>query len=169
MEFGKYQGSGREGNKVSKPIRVSLITAFFLSFVLASSSFAESITYVYDDLNRLTHVVYDDGADLKYGYDEIGNRTLKYLLQFSCDKLPVKMASAYYTALLTPLSTAADGTTVQAMFFSFAESLDFNREVSLTLDGGYGCDYATVLDYATINGTVTITSGSVTLSNIVVR
>ncbi len=40
--------------------------------ILASPSVA--IQYTYDALNRLTAVVYDDGATITYGYDAAGNR-----------------------------------------------------------------------------------------------
>jgi large repetitive protein len=33
------------------------------------------VTYVYDDLNRLTGVYYQNGKQIEYDYDEVGNRT----------------------------------------------------------------------------------------------
>src|SRR3989338_770071 len=32
-------------------------------------------TYVYDDLNRLKSVYYENGKHIEYDYDEVGNRT----------------------------------------------------------------------------------------------
>ncbi len=43
---------------------------------LAGPSTAETITYEYDDLHRLIHVTYDDGAWIRYEYDAVGNRLL---------------------------------------------------------------------------------------------
>lgn len=45
---------------------------FILLFAL--SSFAENVDYVYDDLNRLKSIAYDDGTMIVYLYDEVGNR-----------------------------------------------------------------------------------------------
>ena len=43
---------------------------------IVSSSAAETITYEYDELHRLIHVTYDDGAWIRYEYDAVGNRLL---------------------------------------------------------------------------------------------
>jgi YD repeat-containing protein len=32
-------------------------------------------TYKYDNLHRLTRIVYDNGMQITYAYDEVGNRT----------------------------------------------------------------------------------------------
>lgn len=42
-----------------------------------SVALADSLTYTYDDLNRLASVTYSDGTVVTYSYDEVGNRTLK--------------------------------------------------------------------------------------------
>lgn len=36
---------------------------------------AGSISYEYDNLNRLTDIIYRDGTVIKYQYDDLGNRT----------------------------------------------------------------------------------------------
>lgn len=45
-----------------------------LFIVVVSVSFAASVNYQYDDLNRLQQVEYADGFCIIYGYDEVGNR-----------------------------------------------------------------------------------------------
>lgn len=150
-------------------VKASIIMSLFMSFICLTSSFAESLNYVYDDLNRLTRVEFADGTALTYDYDEIGNRVQKYIKPTACANLPIKLGGAYYSILQTTYNTASDGSTVQAMYMGFDESLDFNREITITLDGGYGCDYSTNPDYTTVNGPLTITNGSVTLGNIIVR
>ncbi|MFH2047741.1 MAG: chitobiase/beta-hexosaminidase C-terminal domain-containing protein [Pseudomonadota bacterium] len=49
------------------------LAVIVLFFTLLISSYAGPIKYVYDDINRLIRVVYDDGKFLKYTYDEVGN------------------------------------------------------------------------------------------------
>jgi len=50
--------------------------ACFLVGLLAAagSSWAETINYTYDTMNRLTGVQYDDGTTIQYTYDKMGNR-----------------------------------------------------------------------------------------------
>ena len=38
------------------------------------TSYAETINYVYDELNRLIQVIYEDGRRVTYTYDAAGNR-----------------------------------------------------------------------------------------------
>ena len=52
------------------------ILLYTLAILFASlQTFAQ--TYTYDNLNRLTKVVYDNGTTVSYTYDELGNRTSK--------------------------------------------------------------------------------------------
>jgi len=44
--------------------------------LLGKSAHAETATYTYDSLGRLTSVTYQNGATVAYGYDASGNRTL---------------------------------------------------------------------------------------------
>ena len=147
----------------------SVITVSLLSLFCATSSFSESVGYTYDDLNRLIRAEFGDGTAIAYSYDEIGNRTQKYIQSGACSNLPVKMASGFYPTLKSSYSVVADGNAMQAMSIGFNENLNLNRNVSITLDGGYGCDYTTNPNYSIINGKLTITNGTVTVKNIKVR
>lgn len=46
-------------------------------FAVLQSSAQTSVSYTYDDLNRLTEVSYSNGVKVKYTYDALGNRTKK--------------------------------------------------------------------------------------------
>lgn len=50
---------------------------FFLSvlFIAFATSYAENITYTYDELNRIIRVDYGGGTVITYTYDAAGNRT----------------------------------------------------------------------------------------------
>jgi YD repeat-containing protein len=53
---------------------VFVVFTILLSMVLLCEIVpAETVTYTYDDLNRLTSAKYDNGQEIKYTYDEVGN------------------------------------------------------------------------------------------------
>ncbi len=58
----------------SIPKGLFILLVIALLFISVVTSFAETINYVYDDLNRLRRVEYENGTVVMYGYDEVGNR-----------------------------------------------------------------------------------------------
>ena len=73
-------------------VRNGLLIVFsIISFILISfvSCYAETVNYVYDDLNRLIRVEYEDGTVVQYTYDKTGNR----LVQFIDAEAPITTAS----------------------------------------------------------------------------
>jgi YD repeat-containing protein len=80
-------------------IKSSLILFIISALLLiyAIPSFAASLKYTYDDLNRLTKVEHTDtGYIEEYTYDEVGNRTLK---------------NAHYSSYVVTPSAVENGTT----------------------------------------------------------
>jgi YD repeat-containing protein len=57
-----------------------IISLFFTSVL---SSYSETINYVYDELNRLKRVEYEDGTIVEYTYDEAGNRSHVYVGKYT--------------------------------------------------------------------------------------
>lgn len=58
-------------------IRYGLFIGVALSILLFASlakSYAETVEYIYDELNRLKRVEYGDGSVIEYTYDKAGNR-----------------------------------------------------------------------------------------------
>src|SRR3990172_1244195 len=53
-------------------ISIALITLVFASL---PASYAETVNYFYDELNRLIRVEYGNGTVIEYFYDNTGNRT----------------------------------------------------------------------------------------------
>ena len=74
----------------------------------------------------------------------------------NCDTIQ----SAYNSA------TAAD--TIRVRMITFTEPNNFNLGKTITLEGGYDCSFAASTYYSTI-GSLTISSGKVTIANIVIQ
>ena len=56
-----------------------LSTALIAICVAAISASVWAVRYEYDDLDRLTTVIYDNGKAIGYSYDAVGNSTEKML------------------------------------------------------------------------------------------
>jgi YD repeat-containing protein len=108
------------------------LTIIVLLLVSIAYSYAQAVTYTYDELNRLKQIQNGDGTIIQYTYDSAGNR--------------IQVQSSDITPPVTTTSPAG-GT------YSTAQS------VTLTCnDGaGSGCDRI----YYTIDGTTPTTSSSV--------
>lgn len=54
----------------------TIITTLLLlpSILFAQDFYSETTIYEYDDFDRLIHVVFEDGREYEYSYDELGNR-----------------------------------------------------------------------------------------------
>jgi YD repeat-containing protein len=71
----------RREKKMPSKIRYGLIIGIAvvgLFFASVLTSYAESVTYTYDELNRLIRVEYGDGLAVVYTYDKAGNRSQVY-------------------------------------------------------------------------------------------
>src|SRR5947209_20576698 len=53
---------------------VWLTASLLFALALCPQAFANSVSYAYDSLNRLTRVDYGNGAVIDYTYDAAGNR-----------------------------------------------------------------------------------------------
>jgi hypothetical protein len=98
-----------------------------------------------------------------------------YITVAPCINQPVRLISGSstteYTSLQNALTDAVDGDVIdaQALDFSGDLSLDITGGGEITLEGGYGCDYQAIPSPTTINGSLTIVSGTVVAENIEIR
>ena len=90
-------------------ISMTMIALLFASVIV---SYAETVNYIYDELNRLKRVEYGDGTVIEYTYDKTGNR-LEKAIQIPDTTPPTTTASppggTYNTAQSVTL-TCNDGT-----------------------------------------------------------
>ncbi|MBU3948145.1 MAG: chitobiase/beta-hexosaminidase C-terminal domain-containing protein [Proteobacteria bacterium] len=116
----------------------AILILLFTSFI---TSYAGSVKYAYDDLNRVINVFNDDGKYIEYAYDEVGNRTEKTSL-IDMDA-PVSVAIPASRGFTTTISVA----------------------LSCTDGSGSGCDKI----YYTTDGTTPNTSSPVYTSSLTIE
>ena len=76
----------------------------------------------------------------------------------------------YYDSISLAYAGAADsGDTIEAMASNQQEELDFNQGKIVALIGGFDCSFDPLGSYTTITGSLAISSGVVTLANIVIQ
>lgn len=85
--------------------------------------------------------------------------------QFSPNKARIVGKGAYST-LQAAYDAAADVDVIQVSAQSLTENLTANRAVSVTIDGGYTCDYSNNPGTTVIHGAPRISAGTVKLKNI---
>jgi YD repeat-containing protein len=87
------------------------MTMIALLFATVIVSYAETINYIYDELNRLKRVEYGDGTVVEYTYDKAGNR-LEKTIQMPDTTPPTTTASPAggpYNTAQTVTLTCNDG------------------------------------------------------------
>jgi alpha-tubulin suppressor-like RCC1 family protein len=84
---------------------------------------------------------------------------------------PVKMDNQFFQLFQDAYNGLLDGSTatISANSLNIFENLVFNRNVAVTLKGGYDGSFGTNSGQTVIRGTLTITSGSVTMENIIIQ
>ena len=76
---------------------------------------------------------------------------------------------AYYSTLGAAYVAAVNGSIILSREYSFSENLDLDRNISVTLKGGYNTSYTSNSGYTTLHGILTIVNGSLTVENLVIR
>ena len=78
-------------SKMRHAVLISM-TMIALIFASVTISYAETVNYIYDELNRLKRVEYGDGTVIEYTYDKTGNR-LEKAISYSDTTPPTTTAS----------------------------------------------------------------------------
>lgn len=76
---------------------------------------------------------------------------------------------SYSSSIQTAYDNATSGDTIQITALQFNGDLTFDAPITVTMDGGYDFQFTGNPSSTTINGSLTITDGSVTANNIVIR
>jgi hypothetical protein len=94
-----------------------------------------------------------------------------YVTVWSCTNQTVKISGtlSYYSTIQNAYNVTPDGDAVQMMALEFPESLNLQSPNTVTLQGGYGCDFSSNPWYSTINGALTINGGPVIIENVIIK
>jgi subtilisin family serine protease len=74
-----------------------------------------------------------------------------------------------YPTLDAAYNAASGEESIQAHMSTFTEDLNFNQNKSVTIKGGYDCDYLDNTEVTTVNGSMTISNGVVTIEDVTLQ
>jgi hypothetical protein len=115
----------------------------------------------------------DGNGDIYFANQDKSNfrRFIEFGGGSTCGNLPIMIGEtlAHYTMVLDAYNSAANGYSVQMQASDFLENVDLQRNISVNLRGGYACDYLSNPGFSTIHGDLMVSSGTVTIDNIVIQ
>jgi len=79
---------------------------------------------------------------------------------------PVMVDLTVYQNLQDAFNATYTGATIKAFAAKFGENLTLNRNISISLDGGYDGSYTNKLGVTTINGSLTIEQGTIAVNQV---
>ena len=89
-----------------------------------------------------------------------------------CAGSPVRVvgeSTEYYSSLQTAYDAASDGDTIEAQAVELSGDLNINRDISVTLEGGYDCDYSAIIGDTVFNGNMAVNSGTIIIENLILK
>jgi hypothetical protein len=156
------------------------------TFIAVGAYNGESGTILTSDTNGVSWHLRDSGTtyDLEgiaYGHNPpnvvdafvaVGGFGTILINAESLPYLPVRIYQtlAYFSTLQGAYDNTSSSNAIQSMALHFNESPLFNKPISITLEGGYDVNYDEPnTSYTTIDGTLTISDGTVVLENIIIQ
>ncbi|MDK9716641.1 MAG: hypothetical protein OEL57_01890, partial [Trichlorobacter sp.] len=81
----------------------------------------------------------------------------------------VKVTDLFYGGIGKAYLAVAEGQVLKVLAREFVENLDFGRDVTIVLQGGYDINFINPEGYSSIAGTVTVSKGSLVVDGIVIK
>lgn len=78
-------------------------------------------------------------------------------------------STSYYTTIHDAYTANAIDKSILMQALEFNEDVDLDSNISVALRGGYECDFLSNPGRATIHGSLTVSSGTATIENVVIR
>ena len=86
-----------------------------------------------------------------------------------CSNFPIKKNSFYYSTLQNAHDSAAEGESIKLHKLNISNSLSVSRDVTVILQGGYNCDYSGTEGMTSINGNITVNTGTLIIGNVILE
>lgn len=83
-----------------------------------------------------------------------------------CSANPVNIGSSYYPNIQSAYNSATESSVIKLLAIDFTESFTANRNVAVTLEGGYQCGFVTNLGNTVMHSMPHLSSGTVKMRNI---
>ena len=74
-----------------------------------------------------------------------------------------------YVSLQTAYGEAGSGETIKVLAVTLTENIDLNLQRNISISGGYEDDYAGQVGYSTIQGTLTVGTGSLKVERVIIK
>jgi M6 family metalloprotease-like protein len=98
----------------------------------------------------------------------VGN-TISFYVNSYCSPVKLYGTFSYFATIQEGYDAASDSGIVETVALSFTENLLLSRNIPVTLQGGYDCNYSSNSNWSIIAGSVIISGGPVTMENIIIR
>ncbi len=84
----------------------------------------------------------------------------------NCPVYPtVRIAGVNYSSLQSAYNKAVDGATIQSQDVSLNGGININRNINVTIDSGYNCDYSNHSGETTISGDMVVNDGTLIIDS----
>ncbi len=101
-----------------------------------------------------------------FGPDRSGNVRLK----FRCGPDPGDLCyGSYATSIAEVYAASEDGDEIQVQIGNYLEDLDFDQPQSIRLEGGYSAGFTEKTGFTSLVGSLTVSSGRVTVERLVIQ
>jgi PKD repeat protein len=92
-----------------------------------------------------------------------------YITVTECANGQIHLATTYLTTLLEAYTNAASIDTIEMQAVDFTEWMVFDKSKTITLKGGFNCNFSSTVDYTMLNGVQKIRSGKVIMERIKIK
>ena len=95
---------------------------------------------------------------------------LTALSSLGCASQPFRLLSTFveYTSLQAAYDAALDGETIQGRDVTISEIVNFNINKSITILGGYECNFNSITGKTSISGSLNVSEGSAVMGNLII-
>ena len=163
-----FSGTG-QGTVTSTPSGIACNTNCYSSFPTGTPITLHGEPSIYSLFTGWTNGVCSGTVDCLPALNTDSSVTAVFNLDTAHQVQVSGSSSGYYTSIQAAYDGVAADSTLKLRATEYHESLICNRQISVTLEGGYDSGYTTSMGNAVLNGSLTITNGKVTASSIVIR